>query len=44
MSESQMMWKVSKALREAMERIETLEAKVQPLLELEARIAMLESN
>lgn len=30
-NESQMMWKVTKALQEAMERIETLEAKVQTL-------------
>ena len=30
-NEAQMMWKVTKALQEAMERIETLEAKVQTL-------------
>ena len=30
-NEAQMMWKVTKALQEAMERIETLEAKVQEL-------------
>jgi len=30
-NEAQMMWKVTKALQEAMERIETLEAKVQAL-------------